>query len=200
MTLVRHRQSLLAALLLASVSYPVVSGHAQDTTPAPRSARGWLQDPTVKEEYKKWLREDVAWIVTDEERANFKALSTDRQRDDFVVAFWDRRNLTPDTTENKFKEEHYRRLAYANTHFAAAVPGWKTDRGRTYIMYGPPDSTESHPGSSPPSEAWRYSYIEGIGKDVTFDFIDDCRCGKYHMPIQSPEKDSPRIKESFPQP
>src|SRR5438309_4851414 len=148
MNLMRHRNNLLAVLLLASVSSPLVSAHAQDPTPAPPPTRGWLQDAIVKEEYKKWLREDVAWIITDEERGNFKTLSTDEQRDEFVVAFWNRRNPTPDATENKFKEEHYRRLAYSNTHFAAGEPGWKTDRGRMYIMYGAPDSTESNLGFS----------------------------------------------------
>jgi len=200
MNLMRHRNNLLAGLLLAFVSSSLVTAHAQDSTPAPHPTHGWLRDSTVKEEYKKWLREDVFWIATDEERANFKTLSTDEQRDDFVVSFWQHRNPTPGAVENNFKEEHYRRLAYANTHFAAGVPGWKTDRGRMYIMYGAPDSTESHPGFSPPSEIWRYSYIEGIGKDVTFDFVDTCRCGEYHMPLRSPEKNPPGIKESFPQP
>jgi GWxTD domain-containing protein len=200
MNSMRPRQSLLAGLLLASVAVPLVSARAQDPAPAPPSTRSWLQDPAVKEEYKKWLREDVAWIITDEERANFTTLSTDQQRDEFVVAFWERRNPTHAATENKFKEEHYRRLAYANTHFAAGVPGWKTDRGRMYIMFGAPDSTESHPGFSPPSEVWRYSYIEGIGKDVALEFVDTCKCGEYHIPLHPLEKAPPGFKESFPQP
>ena len=91
----------------------------------------------IKGPYKKWLDEDVAWIITDEERAAFKQLSNDEERDNFIEAFWQRRDPTPDTEENEFKEEHYRRIAYANEHFAAGIPGWKTDRGRIYIMYGP---------------------------------------------------------------
>jgi GWxTD domain-containing protein len=95
----------------------------------PQSSPSW-PDPAVKEIYKKWLEEDVAWIITDQERADFVKRSTDKQRDKFVGAFWERRNPTPGSSENKFKEQHYRRLAYANTHFAASVAGWKTDRGR----------------------------------------------------------------------
>ncbi len=86
--------------------------------------------------YKKWLNEDVVWIITDQERAAFKQLSNDEERDNFIEAFWQRRDPTPDTEENEYKEEHYRRIAYANEHFAAGIPGWKSDRGRIYIMYG----------------------------------------------------------------
>ncbi|MFZ2083622.1 MAG: GWxTD domain-containing protein, partial [Candidatus Sulfotelmatobacter sp.] len=95
--------------------------------------------------YKKWLNEDVVWIITDQERAAFKQLSNDEERDNFIEAFWQRRDPTPDTEENEYKEEHYRRIAYANEHFAAGIPGWKTDRGRMYIMYGPADEVDSHP-------------------------------------------------------
>ncbi len=95
--------------------------------------------------YKKWLNEDVVWIITDQERAAFKQLSNDEERDNFIEAFWQRRDPTPDTEENEYKEEHYRRIAYANEHFAAGIPGWKTDRGRIYIMYGPADEIDSHP-------------------------------------------------------
>src|ERR1700745_3205046 len=95
--------------------------------------------------YKKWLDEDVRWIITDEERAAFKQLSNDEERDQFIEAFWQRRDPTPDTVENEYKEEHYRRIAYANEHFAAGIPGWKTDRGRMYIPFGPPAQIESPP-------------------------------------------------------
>src|SRR3974390_2029168 len=87
--------------------------------------------------YKKWLDEDVRWIITDEEKSAFMQLSNDEERDQFIEAFWARRDPTPDTEENEFKEDHYARIAYANEHFAAGIPGWKTDRGRIYIVYGP---------------------------------------------------------------
>ena len=142
--------------------------------------------------YKKWLDEDVRWIITDEERADFKKLLTDKQRDEFVVAFWERRNPTPGTSHNPFKEEHYRRLAFANEHFAGSVPGWKTDRGRFYVVFGPPDSVDRHPGFSPPSETWHYRYVEGIGRNVALEFVDKCRCGDYTLINRDSAPSEPR--------
>ncbi|MGA2967253.1 MAG: GWxTD domain-containing protein, partial [Terriglobales bacterium] len=95
--------------------------------------------------YRKWLDEDVRWIITDEERSAFMQLSNDEERDQFIEAFWQRRDPTPDTEENEFKEEHYARIAYANEHFAAGIPGWKTDRGHMYIVFGKPDEIDAHP-------------------------------------------------------
>jgi GWxTD domain-containing protein len=155
--------------------------------------------------YKKWLNEDVIWIITDEERAAFKQLSNDEERDNFIEAFWQRRDPTPDTEENEYKEEHYRRIAYANEHFAAGIPGWKSDRGRIYIMYGPADEVDSHPSggsyerpieegggetSTFPFEDWRYRYLEGIGQEIIIEFVDTCMCGDYHMTIDRSEKDA----------
>jgi GWxTD domain-containing protein len=159
----------------------------------------------IKGPYKKWLDEDVAWIITDEERAAFKQLSNDEERDQFIEAFWQRRDPTPDTEENEYKEEHYARIAYANEHFAAGIPGWKTDRGRIYIMYGKPDEIDSHPSggtyerpmeegggstSTFPFEDWRYRYIEGIGQEVIIEFVDDCMCGAYEMTMDRSKKDA----------
>jgi GWxTD domain-containing protein len=155
--------------------------------------------------YKKWLNEDVVWIISDEERAAFKQLSNDEERDNFIEAFWQRRDPTPDTEENEYKEEHYRRIAYANEHFPAGIPGWKSDRGRMYIMYGPADEVDSHPSggsyerpmeegggetSTFPFEDWRYRYLEGIGQEVIIEFVDSCMCGDYHMTIDRSEKDA----------
>src|SRR3954451_1931703 len=155
--------------------------------------------------YKKWLDEDVRWIITDEERNAFKQLSNDEERDNFVEQFWLRRDPTPDTLENEFKEEHYRRIAYANEHFAAGIPGWKTHRGRTYVVFGPPDEIESHAGggsyerpmeegggttSTFPFENWRYRYIEELGQEVNLEFVDDCQCGNYELTIDRSKKDA----------
>src|ERR1700692_4740976 len=155
--------------------------------------------------YKNWLNEDVAYIITDEERTAFKRLNTDEERDQFIEQFWLRRDPTPDTIENEFKEEHYRRMAYANEHYAAGIPGWKSDRGRIYIMYGPADEIESHPSggsyerpmeegggetSTYPFEDWRYRYIEGVGQEVMIEFVDTCMCGDYHMTMDRSEKDA----------
>ncbi len=189
-----RRNGLFAFLLLASLCFLLLASQGQD--PVPRSPRRWL-DPTVTDVYKKWLNEDVRWIISDDERADFKNLLSDKERDAFIVEFWESRNPVPGSARNSYKEEHYRRLAYANTHFAAGVPGWKTDRGRIYIMFGPPDSIEKHPAVIKPTspqttestpanfdwEDWRYRYIDGIGKNATFEFVDSCRCGEYHMSL-----------------
>ena len=105
--------------------------------------------------YRKWLDEDVRWIITDEERSTFMQLSNDEERDQFIEAFWQRRDPTPDTEENEYKEEHYRRIAYANEHFAAGIPGWKSDRGHMYIVFGPPDEIDSHPSGGSMSAPWK---------------------------------------------
>jgi GWxTD domain-containing protein len=170
-----------------------------------RKANEKLFKKEVSGSYKKWLDEDVRWIITDEERSTFKQLSNDEERDQFIEAFWQRRDPTPDTVENEYKEEHYRRIAYSNEHFAAGIPGWKTDRGRMYIIYGAPDEIESHPSggtyerpmeegggttSTFPFEQWRYRYIEGIGQEVIIEFVDTCMCGDYHMTLDRSEKDA----------
>jgi GWxTD domain-containing protein len=155
--------------------------------------------------YRKWLNEDVAYIITDEERAAFKRLQTDEEREQFIEQFWLRRDPTPDTIENEFKEEHYRRIAYANEHFASGIPGWKTDRGRIYITYGPPDEIEDHSSGGfyerPPEEGggetstfpfqqWRYRYIEGIGNNVIIEFVDTTMSGEFRMTMDPSEKDA----------
>ena len=218
MSLVGYRKRVLALFVATGFC---LSGHvpsfAQDSKPkpseqetaVPKDASGQvdpLKRPLGEKErkanekrfkqevsgsYKKWLDQDVAWIITDEERSAFKQLSNDEERDQFIEAFWQRRDPTPDTIENEFKEEHYRRIAYANEHFAAGIPGWKSDRGRMYIMYGPADEIESHPSggsyerpmeegggstSTYPFEDWRYRYLEGIGQEVIIEFVDTCMC------------------------
>ena len=155
--------------------------------------------------WRKWLNEDVAYIITDEERKAFKQMSTDEEREQFVEQFWLRRDPTPDTVENEYKEEHYRRIAYANERFASGVPGWKTDRGRIYIMFGPPDERDEHPSGGTyerpvaegggetttfPFEDWRYRYIEGIGNDINIEFVDTTMTGEYHMTMDPSEKDA----------
>jgi GWxTD domain-containing protein len=159
----------------------------------------------ISKTYKKWLDEDVIYIITPEERQAFMQLSNDEERDNFIEAFWQRRDPTPDTPENEYKEEHYQRIAYANEHFAAGVPGWKTDRGRIYITYGKPDEIDSHPSggqyerpidegggqtSTYPFEDWRYRYLEDIGQEVIIEFVDTCMCGEYHMTLDRSEKDA----------
>jgi GWxTD domain-containing protein len=159
----------------------------------------------LKGTYKTWLNQDVVWIITDEEAKSFKTLSNDEERESFIEQFWLRRNPNPDSPENEFREEHYRRIAYANEHFAAGKPGWKTDRGHIYIAYGKPDSIDSHPSggsyqrpmdegggetSTFPFEVWHYRYLEGIGDNIDLEFVDSCQCGDYHFTIDRSEKDA----------
>jgi len=155
--------------------------------------------------YKTWLNQDVVWIISDEEARAFKNLSNDEERDAFIENFWQRRNQNPDSPENEFREEHYRRIAYANEHFAAGKPGWRTDRGHIYISFGKPDSIDSHPSggayerpvdegggetSTFPFEVWHYRYLEGVGDNIDLEFVDTCQCGDYHFTIDRSEKDA----------
>jgi GWxTD domain-containing protein len=155
--------------------------------------------------YKTWLNEDVVYIISPEERAAFLQLETNEEREQFIEQFWLRRSSNPDLPDNDFKEEHYRRIAYANEHYASGIPGWKTDRGRIYIIWGPPDEIDAHPtggtydrpmeeggGSTTtyPWETWRYRYLEGIGENVELEFVDPSGSGEYHMTMDPGEKDA----------
>jgi GWxTD domain-containing protein len=163
---------------------------------------------TLKEldnSFKTWLNEDVTYIISPEERTAFLQLETNEEREQFIEQFWLRRSSNPDMPDNDFKEEHYRRIAYANEHFASGIPGWKTDRGRIYIIWGAPDEIESHPtggtydrpmeqggGSTTtyPWESWRYRYLEGIQENVELEFVDPSGSGEYHLTMDPSEKDA----------
>ncbi len=155
--------------------------------------------------YRKWLDEDVRWIITPEEREAFLKLGTDEERDAFIESFWARRNPDPDSPVNTFKEEHYRRIAYANEHYSSGSPGYLSDRGRIYIMYGAPSEIETHPAggtydrpieegggttSTYPFEDWWYRHIDGVGDDIKIEFVDQCGCGEYHISLDPNEKDA----------
>jgi len=155
--------------------------------------------------YKQWLSEDVIYIISPEERNAFLQLATNEEREQFIEQFWLRRSSNPDLPDNDFKEEHYRRIAYANEHFASGIPGWKTDRGRMYIMWGPADEVESHPSggtydrpmeegggstSTYPWETWRWRYLEGIGENIILEFVDPSGSGEYHLTMDPSEKDA----------
>ena len=184
-------------------------GSRPPQAPAQRQREQLQAQKAVRQElkgaYKTWLDQEVAYIITDEERKAFKNLSNDEERDAFIEQFWLRRNPNPDSPENEFREEHYRRIAYANEHYAAGKPGWKTDRGHIYIACGPPDSIDSHPSggiyqrpmdegggetSTFPFEVWHYRYLEGIGENIDIEFVDTCKCGDYHFTIDRSEKDA----------
>jgi GWxTD domain-containing protein len=138
-------------------------------------------DPSEKEKtpvpYKKWLNQDVAYIISQEERSAFLKLATDVERENFIETFWKRRDPTPGTEENEYKEEHYRRIAYANEHFSTGIPGWKTDMGRVYVVYGPPDVISTAGAAF----AWTYRYIDGVGENVTVVFENSRGDGEYRL-------------------
>lgn len=211
-------RTLIAAAFSFAIFIPAVSAQeAQDPNNPPppqtltkeqRKEQKQKARKTLKEldsQYKQWLNEDVIYIISPEERNAFLQLDTNEEREQFIEQFWLRRSSNPDLPENDFKEEHYRRIAYANEHYASGIPGWKTDRGRTYIMWGPPDEVDSHPtggtydrpmeegGGSTTTyawEQWRYRYLEGIGENVELEFVDPSGSGEYHLTMDPSEKDA----------
>jgi GWxTD domain-containing protein len=160
---------------------------AGNTTPTP------LAGP-----YRTWIDQDVRWIIAPDERSAYTALQTNPERLQFIEGFWNRRNPNPGSSQNTFKEEHYRRLAYANEHFAGPHPGWKSDRGRVYIVFGKPDSIDAHPSGvsdqSDPFEVWHYNSPRSAASQqpapsaqpIDLKFTDPCRCGAYKLttPLQ----------------
>jgi len=204
-----HRSLSRLAVALLSLTFALPAGLAQK-----KKANDQSQDPSqrernvkpeLKKAYKDWLEKDVAYIITDEERKAFKKLATDDERERFIEEFWRRRDPDPDTDENEFREEYYERIAYANEHFASGIPGWKTDRGRIWIMYGKPDETETHPsggsyqrepqeggGSTTtyPFERWFYRYLPGVGSGVEIEFVDPTGSGEYRIARNPDEKDA----------
>ena len=224
-----RRSFLPVALVCGLVLIPSAGLRAQQSADSsaqakPAAGQGQEEDPLKRERsdkekfkaraevkkelkgaYKTWLEQDVSYIISDEERKSFKSLSNDEEREAFIEQFWLRRNPNPDTPDNEFREEHYRRIAYANEHFAAGKPGWKTDRGHIYISFGKPDSIESHPSggsynrpidegggetSTFPFEVWHFRYLEGVGDNIDVEFVDTCQCGDYHFTIDRGEKDA----------
>jgi GWxTD domain-containing protein len=201
---------LLAGGLYAADKKPQTEVNQRETVAKPMSdkERRKREDKLRKElegPYRRWLTEDVGYIITDEERQALKRFTTDDEKQGFIESFWLRRDPTPDTAENEYKEEHYRRIAYANERYASGIPGWKTDRGRIYITFGPPAEIESHPSggsyqrpfeegggttSTYPFEIWRYRWIEGIGNDVMIEFVDPTMTGEYRMTMDPSEKDA----------
>jgi GWxTD domain-containing protein len=176
----------------------------QEKAPAPErtfvaQTRVAQSEPSPKAEpevspYTRWLEEDVAYIIRPEERDAFLRLETDAERAEFIKQFWLSRDPTPGTPENEFKDEHYRRIAYANLHFptATAKAGWKTDRGRIYIVYGPPDEIDDHStgdaAAATPYIDWTYRYLDGVGTNVKMEFVDPAGTHDFHMTSDPNEK------------
>jgi GWxTD domain-containing protein len=198
----------LAAQQVPQAQDPINPPPPQTLTKEQRKAQKDKARKTLKEldsQYKQWLNEDVVYIISPDERNAFLQLDTNEEREQFIEQFWLRRSSNPDLPDNDFKEEHYRRIAYTNEHFASGIPGWKTDRGRMYIMWGPADEVDSHPsggtwdrpmedggGSTTtyPWETWRWRYLEGIGENIELEFVDPSGSGEYHLTMDPSEKDA----------
>jgi len=202
------------SLAVAGIAYTNPPQQEQSDPQSQQSAKQTAKQRNKKDkdlfkeldsQYKKWLDEDVVYIISPEERSAFIHLETNEEREQFIEQFWQRRNPDPDSPENTFKEEHYRRIAYTNEHFASGIPGWRTDRGRIYIMWGKPDDLETHPTggsytrpadegggetSTYPFEDWTYRYLEGIGENVVLEFVDPSSSGEYRLTTDPSEKDA----------
>src|SRR5436190_5491081 len=194
---------LLALAFLVTPS-PAQKKKNDNQNPDPRERERNVK-PELKRVYKDWLEKDVAYIITDEERKAFRKLETDDERERFIEEFWRRRDPDPDTDENEYREEYYERIAYANEHYASGIPGWKTDRGRIYIVYGKPDEVETHPAggayqresyegggstSTYPFERWFYRYLAGVGSGIEIEFVDPTGSGEYRIARNPDEKDA----------
>jgi GWxTD domain-containing protein len=194
-------------LLISALVFSSVAIFAQDESKDNKESKKKQKQPreSLKSVYKRWIDEDVRWIITDEENKTFKALKTDDEREQFIEQFWLRRDPDPDTDSNEYREEYYQRIAYSNEKFTSGIPGWKTDRGRIYVMFGKPDQIESHPSggsydrptwegggttSTYPFEIWWYRYIEGVGSDVEIEFVDPTGSGEYRIARSPYEKDA----------
>src|SRR6202790_4648749 len=211
---IRHR-FLLFLVLSNCLVWPTCS-IAQDQTSPQETPAGTSSQKVSKKQAKKlakelgsgydsWLRDEVPDIITEDERRAFLDLSTNEEREQFTEIFWDRRNPQPESPANTIREEHYRRLAYVDEHFASGIPGRKTDRGRIYIIWGPPDEIEAHPSggtfdrpleqgggttSTYPWELWRYRHLEGIGENIEIEFVDPSGSGEYRITSDPCEKDA----------
>lgn len=174
-----------AALLTLAAALSLFAWQTQAPPPPPPPPARPVGATAADSPWTRWVNEDVAYIIRSDERSAFLGLTTDAEREHFIEQFWLRRDPTPGTAANEMKEEHYRRIGVANQKFLAGsgTPGWKTDRGRIYITYGPPDELESHPvaAGKPAFDAWRYKFIAGVGTNVILEFVDTTGSGDYRM-------------------
>jgi GWxTD domain-containing protein len=150
--------------------------------------------PALSGKYRAWLEEEVVYIITATEREVFRELTTDRERDLFIESFWRHRDPSQGTEKNEFREEHARRIAYANKRFlGAGKPGWKTDRGKVYIILGPPRTQHEYLGLSSiyPAEVWSYQGIAIPGLPQEFDLLFFQRNGLGDFVLYQPGGDGP---------
>jgi len=155
-----------------------------------------IEKDTLPPRYKQWLEEEVVYIIVPIEREVFLKLETDRERDLFIEAFWKHRDPTPSTPENEFRKEHYRRISYVNHFYGRTTPkpGWRTDRGRIYIILGEPNDIQRFEGKTMtyPAEVWFYQGKTDLGLPPGFNvvFFQEGATGEFRL--YSPAKDGPQ--------
>ena len=151
--------------------------------------------PKLPEQDRTWLEEEIVYIITPKERDVFRKLETDKERDIFIEAFWKHRDPTPGTPQNEFKEEHYKRIKYANEYFGRGSPrpGWMTDQGRIHIILGPPRNIEDHSSINGvyPVQIWSYDGDPNYGLPTGFNIIFFKKRGMGEYVLYSPVDDGP---------
>ena len=191
-----YRWTFIATVLLVCLLgvFPVL---AQDGSPAnqhsdtPNLGTDWRGRPWFEKSggardairrlspsSRYWFEEDAAYIINLQQRCAFLLLETDEERYQFIKSFWNGLNSEPDSLNYNFELEHYRRIVFANEKFGDQRPGWQTDRGKVYVMLGPPDSinlstrhgSPANSQTSQPAEKWYYQHVKGIGENVEFAF------------------------------
>ncbi|MCK4646721.1 MAG: GWxTD domain-containing protein [Candidatus Aminicenantes bacterium] len=148
------------------------------------------------ETYRKWLEEEVVYIITPNEKEVFLQLETDREREIFLNAFWKQRDPTPGTPANEYKQEHYSRIKYANTWFGkeSPGPGWRSDMGRIYIMLGLPQAIQKHENLPEvfPLIIWFYGGMIEYGLPNAFNVVFFKKYGMGDYELYSPVKYGPQ--------
>jgi GWxTD domain-containing protein len=153
--------------------------------------------PALPDKWKHWLDEEVVYIITPKEKEVFLSLASEREREDFEKAFWLQRDPTPGTPVNEFKDEHNKRLKYANEFLGRGSfqPGWKTDRGKIYVILGKPVDVQRYYESAQnlvPSELWHYQGDTSLGLPPFFYIIFYQDQGSSEYKLYSPSFDGPQ--------
>ena len=189
---------LVAAIALFSFIFVTAQNPAENV-------RKVIKEKNTNQEFDDWLKKDVPYIITPDEKRVFESLKTVEEKENFIALFWQRRDPNPDTEENEYREEYYERIQYANEKFTSGIPGWKTDRGRIYITFGKPDSVDSRPSGGSydrpisegggttttyPFEVWFYRHLENVGNGLEIEFVDPTGTGEYRLARDPNEKDA----------
>jgi GWxTD domain-containing protein len=198
-----YHRNLFLCLVIFLFSANLISAQNKRTTQAPED-KSRKTKPEESRALKDWPNKDVTLIITPEERRAYEKLKTNEERENFIAEFWRRRDPTPDTEENEYRQAYYERIAYANEHFSSGTPGWLTDRGRIYVKWGKPDEVESHPAGGPYErmsyegsgstttyafERWFYRYLPGVRSGVEIEFVDPTGSGEYRIARNPFEKE-----------